>query len=75
MPFGLKNAAQTLQWLMDTVCQGLELVFSYINDVLFASFEEAAHKLHLRQLLDRFRDTALSLCGQMSVWPVLHRFF
>ena len=45
MPFGLKNAAQTFQWLMDTVCRGLESVFvyMYMDDILVASLEEIAH--------------------------------
>ena len=37
MPFGLKNAAQAFQRLMDTVCQGLEFAFVYIDDILVAS--------------------------------------
>ncbi len=37
MPFGLKNAAQTFQRLMDTVCQGLDFVFVYLDDILVAS--------------------------------------
>ena len=41
MPFGLKNAAQAFQRLMDTVCRGLETVFVYIDDILFASPDEA----------------------------------
>jgi hypothetical protein len=37
MPFGLKNAAQAFQRLMDIVCQGLDFVFGYIDDILVAS--------------------------------------
>ena len=58
MSFGLKNAAQAFQWLMDTVCHGLETVFIYIDDILVASPDEASHKLHLSQLLERLRDHA-----------------
>ena len=50
MPFGLKNAAQTY-----TVCRGLELVFVYTDNILVASLEEAAHKLHIGQLFECFR--------------------
>ena len=32
MPFGLRNAAQTFQWLTDQVLQGLECCYAYIND-------------------------------------------
>ena len=37
MPFGLNNAAQTFQRLMDTVCRGLEFVFVYFDDILIFS--------------------------------------
>ncbi|GFO16288.1 transposon ty3-g Gag-Pol polyprotein [Plakobranchus ocellatus] len=37
MPFGLKNAAQTFQRLMDTVLQGLTCAFVYLDDILVAS--------------------------------------
>ena len=33
MPFGLKNAAQAFQCLMDTVCHGLDSAFVYIDDI------------------------------------------
>ena len=42
MPFRLQNTAQTFQRLMDTVGQGLESVFVYMDDILVASPEEAA---------------------------------
>ena len=37
MPFGLKNAAQTFQHLMDTILQDLDFLFVYLNDILVAS--------------------------------------
>ena len=37
MSFGLKNAAQTFQRLMDTVCLSLDLVYVYLDDILVAS--------------------------------------
>ncbi len=53
MPFGLKNAAQAFQRLMDQVCRGLEEVFVYIDDILIASSNASEHKRHLRQLFQR----------------------
>ena len=44
--FGLKNAAQVFQRLMDIVCQGLEFAFVYIDDILIASEDEESHKAH-----------------------------
>ena len=32
--FGLKKAAHAFQWLMDTICSGLEFVFVYLDAVL-----------------------------------------
>ena len=34
MPFGLRNAGQTFQRLMDQVCAGLTFTFVYLDDVL-----------------------------------------
>ena len=47
MPFGLKNSAQAFQRFMDTVCQGLDFVFVYIDDILVASRNAAEQKVHL----------------------------
>ena len=59
MPFGLKNSAQAFQRLMDTVCQGLDCVFVYIDDILVASRNAAEHKVHLRRLFQRLHDNDL----------------
>ena len=42
VPFGL-NAAHVIQRLMDTICQGLEFAFVYIDDILIASEDEEMH--------------------------------
>ena len=53
MPFGLKNAAQAFQRLMDTACQGLDFVFVYLDDILIASHSHAEHIKHTRTLFQR----------------------
>ena len=58
MPFGLKNAAQTFQRLMDSVTSKLSGVFVYLDDVLVASELPQQHECHLRELF-----TALSQFG------------
>lgn len=59
MPFGLKNAAQTFQRLMDTVCQGLDFVFVYLDDMLVASSDEQQHLKDLQHVFDRLRQHGL----------------
>jgi uncharacterized membrane protein len=49
MPFGLKNAAQAFQRLMDQVCRGLEdFLFVYLDDILVASSNAKEHIYVLR---------------------------
>ena len=59
MPFGLKNAAQAFQRLMDTVCQGLDFAFVYIDDILVASKDDESHQEHLRLLFQRLQGYGL----------------
>ena len=59
MPFGLKNAAQSFQRLMDSVCHDFDFVFVYLDDVLVASTDEQQHHNHLRLLFERFQKYGL----------------
>ena len=59
MPFGLKCAGQTFQWLMDDVCASLPFTFVYIDDVLIASPDLKTHLHHLRLVLQRFQQNSL----------------
>ena len=54
-PFGLKNATQAFQRLMDLVCQGLDSVFVYLDDILVASRDQDEHRAHLNQLFERLK--------------------
>ena len=60
-PFGLKNSPQAFQRLMDTVCQDLDFVFVYLDDVLIASKTLEEHRVHLAQLFQRFQEYGLVL--------------
>ena len=56
MPFGLKNAGQTFQRLMDGVLGDLEFVFVYMDDILVASNTLEEHEEHFRVLFQRLAD-------------------
>ena len=59
MPFGLKNAAQAFQCLMDIFCLGLQFAFVYIDDILVASKDAKTHKQHLHLLFQRLQEHGL----------------
>ena len=70
MPFGLKNAAQSFQRLMDTVCQ-CDCVFVYLDDILVASVSPAAsHLADLRALFDRLQQFGLVVNPAKCVFGV-----
>ena len=56
MPFGLQNAAQAFQRLMDKVCQGRARVFVYLEDILVASEDRHQHLRDLTELFGRLED-------------------
>jgi hypothetical protein len=61
MPFGLKNAGQRFQRLIDRVLAGLDFVFIYLDDVIVGSATEEEHLQHLRLVFDRLQKFGLML--------------
>ena len=53
MPFGLKNAGQTFQRMMDEILSDLDYLFVYMDDVLVASRSMEEHTEHFRELFRR----------------------
>ena len=53
MPFGLKNAGQMFQRMMDEILCDLDFLFVYMDDVLVASRTMEEHIEHFRQLFQR----------------------
>jgi len=51
MPFGLKNAAQTFQRLMDSLLRHFPFVFVYLDDLLVFSKTRKEHLEHLQKVL------------------------
>src|SRR5678815_2675180 len=58
-PFGLRNASQSFQRLLDSVLRGLPFVFAYIDDLLIASASPEEHTSHLRQVFSRLSEFGL----------------
>ena len=50
MPFGLKNAAQAFQRLIEGILLDLDCVFVYLDDILIASTNEEEHLQDLKKL-------------------------
>ena len=55
MPFGLRNAGQTFQRFMNTVFQGLDMVFNFVNGVLIASDDITTHLKNIEAVLERLK--------------------
>jgi hypothetical protein len=61
MPFGLMNAAQTFQRLMDRLFRHLPFVFTYLDDHLIASASLEEHMEHLRQFFTILQENGLTI--------------
>jgi len=59
MPFGLRNAGQTFQRMMDEVLANVPHTFIYLDDVLVASPTVKAHKTDLKRVMDRLKQHGL----------------
>ena len=58
-PFGLKNAGQDFQRLMDSILGDLPYVFVYIDDILVASDNMEQHLEHLREVFQILSDNGM----------------
>jgi len=61
MCFGLRNAAQTFQRVINEILRGLDFVFAYIDDVLIASRDEDEHRQHVRIVFERFQRYGIAI--------------
>jgi hypothetical protein len=61
MPFGLMNAAQTFQRLMDRLFCHFPFLFTYLDDHLIASRTLEEHMDHLSQFFTVLQDNALTI--------------
>ena len=68
LPFGLCNAAQSFQRLMDTVLRDIPCIFVYLDDILIATPDEASHRRALRQLFGRLREHGLAVNASKCVF-------
>ncbi len=59
MPFGLRNAGMTFQRLMDSILGSLPFAFVYLDDILVASTDEAAHWRHLEAVFSSLQQNGL----------------
>ena len=68
MPFGLKNAAQAFQRLMDGILRGIDFAFVYLDDILIASQDEATHLQDLRKLFKLLDSHGISINKRKCVF-------
>ena len=60
-PFGLKNAGQDFQRLMDEILGDLPFCFIYLDDILVFSNSPAEHLDHLQQIFEILRSVIIDL--------------
>ncbi len=61
MPFGLRNASQSFQRLIDIALQDLPFARAYMDDILIASKNETEHLRHLELVFERLAKFNLRL--------------
>jgi cleavage and polyadenylation specificity factor subunit 1 len=73
MPFGLRNAGQSFQRMMHAVFKDMPNVYTYLDDILIATKDEATHRDCVRSVFERLRENGLVLKPEKCVFaqPIL----
>lgn len=70
MPFGLRNAGQTFQRMVDEIFRDLKFVFIYVDDLIIASGSLEEHLQHVKLALARLQEHGLVCSKKKCVWAV-----
>jgi hypothetical protein len=70
MPFGLSNAAQTFQQMMDHTTDGLKGVFAYTDDSHVGSPDRKTHLLYLEAFFNALATNGLAINLKKRVFAV-----
>ena len=68
MPFGLRNAGNTFQRMMDSILRDIPFAFVYIDDILIASPSHSQHRVHLRHICKLLADYGLVINKEKSIF-------
>ena len=68
MPFGIRNAGQTFQRMIDQVLLDLPFVFTYLDDILVASSSPEIHMHHLKEVFKRLSENSLIISLEKCVF-------
>jgi len=71
-PFGLKNAGQAFQRMMDGIFRNIDFVFVYLDDVLVSSANANQHEDHLRQVFTLLKENGIVVNRTKSEFGVAH---
>jgi hypothetical protein len=69
-PFGLSNAAQTFQRMMDRTTEGLEGVFAYMDNSHVGSPDRQTHLHHLEKFFNTLATNGLAINLEKCVFAV-----
>ncbi|KAJ8724127.1 hypothetical protein PYW07_008107 [Mythimna separata] len=61
MNFGLRNAAQDFQRLINKALEGLDFAFPYLDDIIIGSESKPIHLQHLETILNRLNSYGLTI--------------
>jgi hypothetical protein len=70
MGFGLRNAGNTFQCMMDRFASGLPFLFVYLDYIIVGNWYNQSHVRHHQLLFERLRDCGLVISGEKCEFSV-----